>query len=93
MNIFGERLEDLDFADDIALIAQKHSDMRSKLDKVVTESKKVGLNLNVAKTKEKRINDLSNSPPLKADGQNIDRVDYFEYLGSFILLIEEQKEI
>ena len=83
-NIFGERLEDLDFADDIALIAQTHSDMQNKLDKVIVESKKVGLNLNVAKTKEIRINDLSNCPPFQADGQNIDRVDHFEYLGSFI---------
>lgn len=83
-NIFGERLEDLDFADDIALLAHRHSEMQEKLDNLVIESAKVGLNLNVSKTVAMRLDTLNEYQPFKVDGNDIKWLDNFEYLGSFI---------
>jgi hypothetical protein len=51
-----DRLEDLDFADDICLLSQRYSDMKDKLIRLQQEIKLAGLNINVNKTKEMRIN-------------------------------------
>ena len=47
-----EQLEDIDYADDIALISQHHIDMKEKLLKPDEEARKTGLKINVKKTKE-----------------------------------------
>jgi hypothetical protein len=51
-----DRLEDLDFADDICLLPQTHIDINDKLLRLQQEAKLAGLNINVNKTKEMRIN-------------------------------------
>jgi hypothetical protein len=51
-----DRLKDLDFADDIRLLSQRHVYMRDKLMRLQQEAKLAGLNINVFKTKEMRIN-------------------------------------
>jgi Reverse transcriptase (RNA-dependent DNA polymerase)/Domain of unknown function (DUF6451) len=78
-----EVLEDLDYADDIALLSHKHSDMQSKIDDLVLESAKCGLKVNVSKTKDIRINNTS-SEPFKINGEQIETVTDFTYLGSNI---------
>jgi hypothetical protein len=52
-----DRLEGLDFADDICLLSQRHAriDMKDKLMRLQQEAKLAGLNINVYKTKEMRI--------------------------------------
>ena len=47
------RLEDSDFADDLALLAHTHSDIQEKTDRVASTAKKVGLKIHAAKTKQK----------------------------------------
>ena len=47
-----EQLEDIDYADDIALISQRHIDMKEKLLKLDEEARKTGLKINVKKNKE-----------------------------------------
>jgi hypothetical protein len=47
-----ERLEYLDFADDVCLLAQRWSDTKAKLEKLEKEAAKVGLKINEFKTKE-----------------------------------------
>ena len=46
-----QTLEDIDYADDIALLAHRHQDMQGKTDGLVTYSKQIGLNINIEKTK------------------------------------------
>ena len=62
-------LEDLDYADDICLLAHKQSDMQHKI--------------NIEKTKEFRINSNS-STNVSVGGTDIELGDSFTYLGSNI---------
>lgn len=79
----NQRLESLDYADDKCKLSHKRSDQQAKLDDLASESAKVGLRINVPKTKEIRINPESNGP-LTLNNQPIERVQEFQYLGSMI---------
>ena len=72
-------LEDLDFADDIALLSSRHSDMQEKTERL----SQLGLQLNANKTEEMRFN-VTSSNKLKVDGKEIKQVDKFIYLGSVV---------
>jgi len=50
------RSDDLDFADDICVLAQRRSDIKARSEKLEKEAAKVGLKINVFKTKEMKIN-------------------------------------
>ena len=47
-----ERLEDLDYADDICLLAQRFCDMDEKLKRLKEEAESAGLYININKQKE-----------------------------------------
>jgi DNA uptake protein ComE-like DNA-binding protein len=51
-----DRLEDLEFADHICLLPQRLTDMKEKLKRLQGEAELAGLNINVKKTNEMRIN-------------------------------------
>jgi len=46
-------LEDLDYADDIALLAHRHQDMQAKKNALATTAGNLGLNINIKNTKLK----------------------------------------
>jgi hypothetical protein len=78
-----DRLEDLDFADDICLLSQRYRDMEIKLAKLQREEEDAGLQINVNKTKEMRINsDIEHR--LSINGKDIEQVESFLYLGSTV---------
>lgn len=78
-----KRLEDLDYADDIALLAHSQSDLQSKIDALHGEAQDVGLLINTQKTKIMRINP-SNNTPLTINGAQLEEVTIFNYLGSVV---------
>nr|KAG5712555.1 hypothetical protein BaRGS_011529 [Batillaria attramentaria] len=49
---FSKQLEDLDFADDIALLSHKQQNAQEKLNRVAEEAEKTGLKINISKTEE-----------------------------------------
>jgi len=51
-----ERLENLDFADDICLLAQRSSNIKTNTEKLEEEAAKVGLRINEFKTKKIKVN-------------------------------------
>ena len=51
-----DQLQDLDFADDLALLAHTHTQMQAKTTKLEAISSKLGLKINTDKTKTIRIN-------------------------------------
>ena len=51
MKIAGRNINNLRYADDIALMAESEEELKSLLMKVKEESEKVGLKLNIQKTK------------------------------------------
>ena len=78
-----EQLEDLDFADDIALLSHSHQQMREKSQLLETTAAGLGLKINGAKTKIMRRNNKSMSP-INIGDQTLEEVIKFTYLGSVI---------
>jgi hypothetical protein len=80
-------VNDLAFADDIALLENTNSQAQSQLDSLRHNALTVGLEINVKKTEQMRLNQPATSsppPPLIIDGQSIEIVDEFKYLGSYM---------
>ena len=76
-----EQLEDLDFADDVALTASNWNQLQKKLNRIKSFGDQTGLKINIGKTKSLRINARQNQP-LVVDGEEVEEVESFVYLGS-----------
>ncbi|KAK3099393.1 hypothetical protein FSP39_003730 [Pinctada imbricata] len=74
------KMEDLDFADYLALLSSKFQDIQQKTQSLHENASEVCLKINISKTKVMRLN--SNiKEQFKIDGKNIEDVDTFAYLG------------
>nr|KAG5699714.1 hypothetical protein BaRGS_022112 [Batillaria attramentaria] len=80
---FSKQLEDLDFADDIALLSHKQQDAQEKLNRVAEEAEKTGLKINISKTEVMRVNHKQHDP-IQLHQEDIKEVDKFTYLGSVV---------
>ena len=78
-----KKLEDLDFADDIALLSHSFQHIQQKTDILRNTAKSTGLDINVQKTKCLRVNAAQNSP-IMLDGEPVENVSKFTYLGSIL---------
>ena len=56
------KLEDLDFADDLALLSHRLQDMQEKVNSLREASQRVGLRISQEKTKVMRINSRQETP-------------------------------
>ena len=77
------RLEDCDFADDIALLSHAQKDMQEKTSKVDQAASSVGLRIHPEKSKLMRKNTKSDDN-IKVQGSDLEEVEHFKYLGSYI---------
>ncbi|CAH8471399.1 unnamed protein product [Schistosoma rodhaini] len=77
------QLDDLDFADDLALLSQTQQQMQEKTTSVAAASAAVGLNINKGKSKTLRYNTICTNP-ITLDGEALEDVEIFTYLGSII---------
>ena len=81
VKISGRNTNNLRYADDTTLMAESKEELKSFLMKVKEESEKVGLNLNIQKTK------IMASGPItlwQVDGETVETVSHFIFLGSKI---------
>uniref|UniRef100_A0A4W2D0Y6 RNA-directed DNA polymerase n=1 Tax=Bos indicus x Bos taurus TaxID=30522 RepID=A0A4W2D0Y6_BOBOX len=81
IKIAGKNINNLRYADDTTLMAESEEDLNSLLMKVKEESEKVGLKLNIQKTK------IMASSPITSweiDGETVETVADFTFLGSKI---------
>ena len=81
IKIARRNINNLRYADDTTLMAESEEELQSLLMKVKMESKKVGLNLNIQKTK------IMASGPITSwqiDGETMETVTDFLFLGSKI---------
>ena len=79
--IAGRNINNLRYADDTALMAESEEELKSLLKKVKEESEKVGLKLNIQKTK------IMVSGPITSweiDGETVETVSDFIFQGSKI---------
>ena len=81
IKIAGRNINNLRYADDTTLMAESEEELKSLLMKVKEESQKVGLKLNIHKTK------IMASGPIiswQIDGETVETVTDFIFLGSKI---------
>ena len=81
IKIAGRNINNLRYADDITLMAESEEELKSLLMKVKEESGKVGLKLNIQKTK------IGASGPITSweiDGETVETVSDFIFWGSKI---------
>ena len=74
-------ISNLRYADDTTLMAETEEELKSLLMKVKEESEKVGLKLNIQKTK---IMASGSNTSWEIDGETVERVSDFIFLGSKI---------
>ena len=81
IKIAGRNINNLRYADDTSLMAESEEELKSLLMKVKEESEKVGLKLNIQKTR------IMVSGPITSwqiDGETVETVSDFIFLGSKI---------
>ena len=81
IKISGRNINNLRYADDTTLMAGSEEELKSLLMKVKEESEKVGLKLNIQKTK------IMASSPITSwqiDGETVEKMSDFIFLGSKI---------
>ena len=81
IKIAGRNLNNIRYADDSTLMAESEEELKSLLMKVKEQSEKVGLKLNIQKTK------IMASTPISSwqtDGETVETVADFIFLGSKI---------
>ena len=81
IKIAGRNINNLRYADDTTLMAQSEEELKRLLMKVKEESEKVGLKLNIQKTK------ITASGPIiswEIDGETVETASDFIFLGSKI---------
>ena len=78
-----KRLEDLEYADDLALLAHRLQDMRSKMEDLMVTGERVGLRVNADKTTLMKV--MTTQLEGVRIGQTLlEEVESFQYLGSII---------
>ena len=77
IKISGRNINDLTYADDTTLMAESNEELRSLLMKVKEESEKVGLKLNIQKTKTLTSNPITS---WRIDGETMETVKHY-FLG------------
>ena len=81
IKIAGRNINNLKYADDTTLMAESEGELKSLLMKVKEESEKVGLKLNIQKTKI-----MASGPTTswEIDGETVETVSDFVFWGSTI---------
>ena len=81
IKIAGININDLRYADDTILMADTEEELKSLLIKVKEEREKVGLKLNIQKTKIMTCGPITS---WQTDGETVEKVSDFIFLGSKI---------
>ena len=79
IKIAGRNINNLRYADDTTLKAESEEELKSLLMKVKEESEKVGLKLNIQKTKIMAAGPITS---WEIDGETVETVSDFIFLGS-----------
>ena len=81
IKISGRNINNLRYSDDTTLMAESEEELKSLLMKVKVESEKVGLKLNIQKTKIRASGPITS---WQIDGETVETVADFIFLGSKI---------
>ena len=81
IKIAGRNINNLRYVDDTTLMAEREEELKSPLIKVKEENEKVGLKLNIQKTKIMAYGSITS---WEIDGETVETVADFVFLGSKI---------
>ena len=81
VKIAGKNINNLRYADDTTIMAESEEELKSLLRKVKEESEKIGLKLNIQKTKIMASGPITSWP---IDGKTVETVSAFIFGGSKI---------
>ena len=84
LRLNGSIVNNLRFADDIALMAESEADLQTLVDLVHTTSKQFGLTINIGKTEVQVINKEPKPVSISIQGKTLNQVQSFTYLGGVI---------
>ena len=90
INIDGEQLTDLRFADDVALTTTSVKNMEDQLRSLNRESKLVGLQMHKGKTKF--MTNFETSEEITIENHQIEKVESYKYLGQTLKMEDTTKE-
>ena len=90
VNVDGENLSNLRFADDVALLNETTKQMEKHMNNLNSESMKVGLKIHKGKTKY--MTNYADSEDILIGQQKIEKVTEFKYLGQTTHLKDTTKE-
>jgi len=79
-------LEDLNFADDLALLSHSHQQMQEKTELLNTVPTQLGLKTKIMKANTK------NNTPITLQGEPLEETDSFTYMDSTLNKIEAHKK-
>ena len=86
VKVNGHMINNIRYADDIALIAESENKLQKLMDKIVSESEKMGLSLNARKTETMVVSRKPTIPNcrIKVNNKELQQVHKFKYLGTWI---------
>ena len=76
-------MEDLDYADNLALLSHIHTHIQEKTQRLNTFTRQDGLHIGSAKTEIMSLN-TTNARPIQIDNEELPYTDRFTHLGSII---------
>ena len=79
----GKTLLALDFADGLSIVDESMSKMNERLKVLLVQGARIGLKINVKKTKSLRLG-IRENEMVTLGNEKVDQVDSFTYLGSII---------
>ncbi|KAI5716778.1 hypothetical protein M8J76_012324 [Diaphorina citri] len=92
LKVNRKRITHLRFADDIVVFSNTYQELQEMLEELAREGRKVGLEVNINKTKIMSVN-VRERDVLRIGDKEIEEVDEFVYLGSLISKNDEWNEI
>ena len=89
LNIDGETLTNLRFADDVALTTNNMTEMEEQLNRINKNSKNIGLKMHKGKTKY--MTNFQNDQEIHIESEKIEEVTNYKYLGQTTYLKDTTK--
>ena len=77
----GRIINNLRFADDIAVLAEKEVDLQGMVNRIATESTRMGMKINTGKTEVQHIGLPKCNAAITIDKDDLKQVEEFVYLG------------
>ncbi len=92
INIDGEMLTNLRFADDVALCSSSVRTLNIQLNNLNIQSKKIGLNMHKGKTKYMTNTNINEEDVIEIEDQTIEMVNKYKYLGQTVQMKDNTQE-